>query len=625
MALDQASFSTNRLARGARLVIAALLLLTVVAGGFAFLIGDHFNKIERDWLKFSSIPTEKGLLLSRLNNKIGFSGLIHNFKNYVIRGDVGFRNMALSDHADATDILDQYALLGVSGEEHAAIQAIRRVIDEYRDNIAIVENMHAAGNSTAEIDRRIRVRDTEMIHGLTTLRTAWRNSYDSGRAILSSSVDEGRMWSLGAQIAAALFLGLAIAMAVWILHRERLLGDAVRRLEAHADRFESIVNNSSDGMLTVTLDGRIESFNTAAEQIFGYSSQEAVGMEVSALVPDDLQDGHRETIREIASSNTETIHYPRLVHGRRKDGSSVPIEINIAAYQVEGTKNYVASFRDITTRLRAEIELRDLKEAAEAASDAKSSFLASMSHELRTPLNAVIGFSEMLRMGDLSERQLEWTAHIHTAGTHLHELVGQILDLAQIERGRLDIRPRPVDVVEIMMDCLAQMQPAADKQKVELTSSLPDRRKVCVYADPTRLRQCVFNILSNAVKYNREHGSVVVSGKDTQDGFYRISVTDTGIGIAAEDHPYVFRMFQRFAEEPELAREGAGIGLAVTDQLVRLMGGRLTFISEKGKGSEFRIDIPKSEPLRHEAVSAALNARATLAVGRAREPATRRP
>lgn len=595
MADDQALSSSNRLAYGARMVVVAFLLLTVIAGSFAVLIGDHFNRIERDWDLLGNIPTEKGLLLSRLHDRIGFGGMIHNFKNYIIRGDERDRGLAIADHRAATAILDHYETLGTDSDEQNAIHTIRATIDKYRAKITVAEEMWAKGTPTERIDLQVQISDAAMISGLTTLRAAWRASYDAGRSRLSESVELGRMLSLGAQIAAGLFLVLAIAMAAWILRRERMLSDAVRNLKINSERFESIVDNSSDGILTVTLNGKIENFNNAAEQIFGYSRQEAAGMDVSILVPEDLRDHHRNVMVEIASSAPDTIHYPRLVHGQRKDGGSVPVEINIATYEVDGEKHYVASFRDITNRLRAEIQLRQLKEAAEEASNAKSSFLASMSHELRTPLNAIIGFSEMLKLGGLSDRQQDWTDHIHTAGTHLHELVGQILDLAQIERGRLNVQHQPVDIVELVSDCVAQMAPSARKSSVKLSNNLPKDRDIVVYGDPTRLRQCVFNILSNAVKYNRENGTVVVTGTQTQDGFYRIAVDDTGIGIAPKDHPYIFRMFQRFAEEPELARDGAGIGLAVTDQLVRLMGGRLTFRSELGKGSEFRIDIPMTE------------------------------
>ncbi|WP_421878203.1 sensor histidine kinase [Pacificispira sp.] len=596
MADDRAQSSTIRLARGARMVVMAFLLLTVAAGGFAFLIGEHFHRIERDWTVLGQMPTEKGLLLSRLHDKIGFGGLVHNFKNYVIRGDERYRDMALADFNAATSILNQYESLGVNQDERIALKAIRDTIDKYRTNIDVVDALVEANTLVRQIDQAVRVNDTAMISGLATLRAAWRGTYDSGRNSLSRSVDQGRFWSNGAQIAAALFLAMGCAMTFWILRRERLLSHAVRHLNNEASRFESIVNSGSDGILTVDKHGRIEVFNAAAEKIFGYVRDEAAGMDISALVPADLQEHHRKIIDEIAATSPAVIHFPRHVHGRRKNGSSVPIEINIATYQANGDRHYVASFRDITDRLRAETELRGLKDAAEQASSAKSSFLASMSHELRTPLNAVIGFSEMLRMGELSDKQNEWTGHIHNAGTHLHELVSQILDLAQIERGRLNIRIQAVNIVDIVTECLAQMQPYAQKKQVVVTNKVTTKTEITVYGDPTRLRQCVFNILSNAVKYNRIDGTVTITGLATQDGYYRIAVADTGIGIAPEEHPYVFRMFQRFAEEPDLAHDGAGIGLAVTDQLVRLMGGRLSFRSALNEGSEFSIDIPTTPP-----------------------------
>jgi CheY-like chemotaxis protein len=251
---------------------------------------------------------------------------------------------------------------------------------------------------------------------------------------------------------------------------------------------------------------------------------------------------------------------------------------------------------DITELKRSEAELAHARDVAERANRAKSEFLSRMSHELRTPLNAVIGFAQMLEMnhpGNLTETQKEHCRLIAAGGHHLLHLVNEILDLARIEAGKFKMSIERVAVSDMLQEMLATMKPLADKAGVALAvadaATAPDIR-----ADRLRLRQILMNLVSNAIKYNREGGSVAISAMASPSGRVRFMVADTGIGIPAEQQEAMFEPFYRAGAE-YTAVDGAGIGLAISRRLVEAMDGSIGFFSKAGEGSTFWVDLPAAE------------------------------
>jgi signal transduction histidine kinase/CheY-like chemotaxis protein len=229
--------------------------------------------------------------------------------------------------------------------------------------------------------------------------------------------------------------------------------------------------------------------------------------------------------------------------------------------------------------------------ALEAASAAKSDFLASMSHELRTPLNAIIGFSDLMRAEPAAAENvtvpLEWVEHVHRSGQHLLGLINDVLDLAKVEAGRLELVREPVDLGQAAAESLAGLRPLADRKGLRLESDVPS---VSISVDRGRLRQILYNLLSNAIKYTPEGGLIRVEG--SMDGqTARIAVTDTGVGIAPADQAAVFEEFRQVGDA-EARRAGTGLGLALTRRLVEAHGGRIELQSELGNGSRFTVVLP---------------------------------
>jgi len=252
---------------------------------------------------------------------------------------------------------------------------------------------------------------------------------------------------------------------------------------------------------------------------------------------------------------------------------------------------FAEAYQIIAQADRQRAELQRAKESAERANAAKDEFLSRMSHELRTPMNAILGFGQLLESEpELSPDQQEYTHEILTAGRHLLALINEILDLARVESGNVDLDLMPIGVDKAVDDCLAMVRATADARGVKLSiqrSTLDTQ----VTADTLRLRQALLNLLSNAIKYNRPQGRVDVDIQATEDGFVRVTVQDTGNGIPAERLDEIFEPFNRLgADLTDI--EGTGIGLTITQRLVELMHGRVGVRSVVGEGSAFWLDLP---------------------------------
>ncbi|MHB8948074.1 MAG: sensor histidine kinase [Rhodoferax sp.] len=267
---------------------------------------------------------------------------------------------------------------------------------------------------------------------------------------------------------------------------------------------------------------------------------------------------------------------------------------HVLMLQQANTRLVVATLeaQQLAERLAAaQVQLESAKCLAEKSNLAKSEFLSSMSHELRTPLNAILGFAQLIESGSptLTPTQNANIAQILQAGWHLLNLVNQILDLAVIEAGKLPVSREPVLLIDVIPECLALVESKAKKHSIHVTL-MPFDNSWFVMADPTRVKQVLINLLTNAIKYNREHGTVEVKCTAISPERIRISIRDSGVGLSSEKLKHLFEPFNRLGQEAG-TEEGTGIGLVVSKQLVELMGGAIGVQSTVGVGSEFWIEL----------------------------------
>jgi PAS domain S-box-containing protein len=365
----------------------------------------------------------------------------------------------------------------------------------------------------------------------------------------------------------------------------------ISELQRQKRYFEALFESSPTAIVTVNLDSTIASWNPAAERLFGYTPEEAVGHNIDELLaarPDLLEEARRRSAT--AASGREP---GRMVSQRiRKDGSVVDVTGDGAPIFVAGKQvGYFAMYSDISVLQQRTRELAEKSRQLEIAGKHKSDFLANMSHELRTPLNAIIGFSEVLHeqmFGELNERQLAYVNDVLEAGRHLLSLINDVLDLAKIEAGKMELEISQVSLTELLRNAVSMQAERASRAGVELALATQSD-EITIAADERRLRQVVFNLLSNAVKFTPPEGRVDISAR-VENGQVEVAVADTGHGIAAEDLETIFEEFEQAADGKQA--EGTGLGLPLSRKLAELHGGRLWAESEPGKGSTFRFTLP---------------------------------
>jgi PAS domain S-box-containing protein len=371
---------------------------------------------------------------------------------------------------------------------------------------------------------------------------------------------------------------------------------ARNELLASQQRLAAIVESSDDAIHSMTVDGVITSWNRGAERIYGYPPEEAIGKAVSILVPPERLGEVGMVLDKVAGS--ESIEHFET-RRQTKDGRTIDVSLTISPIRdadgcVVGASTIA---RDVSERKRSEAERESARQAADRANRAKSEFLSRMSHELRTPMNAVLGFAQLLGMDHQTPEQEEATREILKAGTHLLELIDEVLDIARIEAGKLRLSLEPVDAMQVVEESISLLQPQARQEGVTLSidpreSSDPS---VHVVADRQRLKQVLLNLISNGIKYNRQNGTVRLSiDRSDTGGRIRIAVTDTGRGIPAERVERLFAPFDRLGAE-ETGIEGTGLGLALTRPLVEAMGGTISVTSESGRGSTFSVELASAD------------------------------
>ena len=373
---------------------------------------------------------------------------------------------------------------------------------------------------------------------------------------------------------------------------------AKRAAEARSEsetRYAQILDTAVSGVISIDENGIVSTFNRAAEDIFGHQAPDMIGRNVKMLMPESFSRNHDGFVANyLITGEARIIGIGREVEGLRKDGTVFPMDLGISELTAGGRRMFTGTVTDISERKGWEADLVAAKEEAEAANAAKSDFLSSMSHELRTPLNAIMGFTQLLQMDTdhpLTVNQVESTKHILQSGDHLLKLIDEVLELAQIEAGRIAVHVETLDPAPIIDSCATIGRNLAQLSGLTFYDKTRDWILPEIDIDPTRFRQVLLNLLSNAVKYNREGGTVSLSVGEGKNGAFRVIVADSGIGIARENQDHIFTPFSRLGlENSDIT--GTGIGLTITKELVEAMGGGIGFESALDLGSTFWVEFP---------------------------------
>lgn len=356
-------------------------------------------------------------------------------------------------------------------------------------------------------------------------------------------------------------------------------------LQMNSARTRTIIDNASDGIIAVNGDGIIQEFSPAAEDIFGYFSDEVLYTSVDKLMDHPF---HQYYLDLKQKGDVTNLLFE--LTGYRKNGDQVDIEVAIGEAQWENDVLFTAIVRDATERKEAERELMLAKQKAEEATKAKSDFLANMSHEIRTPMNAIIGMSYLAMQTDLNRKQSDYVGKIQSSAESLLGIINDILDFSKIEAGKLDLEQTNFNL-EDSVDGLVQIISQKVQQKgIELLVDVDSELPLDLVGDPLRLGQILLNLTNNAIKFT-DSGEIVVKAeqvsRDSDEVQLKFSVSDTGIGMTEEQVGRLFRSFSQADASTTRKYGGTGLGLTISKTLTELMGGEIWVESVSGEGSTF--------------------------------------
>ena len=487
-------------------------------------------------------------------------------------------------------------LLADSADPAGESQVLRREVSPGSATLPVVQDVIHTG-------QHVTVAPLADAHG--TWMTAYatigrtRDLAAEGVAILGFDVDAAGwrrdLWQAGLQGAFFVWVALGLPLVAWFVARRQIEQSYVIRNLSQA------VEQSHSAILIIDLESRIQFANRGLCEQVGYARHELIGR--------SLQDFRvTQTSEDVLSDLISTVKSGRSWEGewfnKRQNGEIYPVHgVVTPVKHHDGTLAcFVAIFDDVTETKQRVAELREARDRAEAGDRAKGHFLATMSHEVRTPLNGIVGFTSLLLDTPLDAEQREYVQTIRLSTEALIQLTGDILDFARIESGKLKLDPMacdPREFVEVALDMLA---PKADPKKIELLHRIADDVPAAVITDGGRVRQVLANLIGNAVKFT-EQGEVEVSVRrvpetdtaalpsDPETCKLEFTVRDTGIGIAPENHPKLFRAFSQVDETTTRRYGGTGLGLAISRNLVELMGGTIGLTSEHGQGATFVFTI----------------------------------
>ena len=413
-----------------------------------------------------------------------------------------------------------------------------------------------------------------------------------------------------------------------VQQRTKQLSDKNIELEVTQHRIKTIMDNAGDSIISINEKGQIESFNIAAQTLFGYTLKEIIGENVNILMPEPYHSEHDGYLKRYLETGTSKVinKAVREVTGKRKDNSEFPMELQLNNIDIHGDILFIGIVRDITLEKQAKenllhsnevleekvkertLELNSINEelihtrdAALEASNIKSEFLSTISHELRTPLHVISGYESLLDMSDLNTKQSKYCHKIHDGAQSLLEIINDILDFSAFESGELKITSEAFSVTDTIHEICDMFNQSVNQKGLELSCYVDKNIPDSIFTDPKRLRQIIVHLISNAIKFT-DNGSITVNAtlqakkldNAEQDDipYLQINVIDTGIGIEEKEFKRIFTPFYQVDGSVTRLHGGTGLGLAMSYKIIRLMGGNILLESHSGQGTTFTIVLP---------------------------------
>lgn len=566
----------------------------------------------------------KPLLINLLRKHLGYGGLIHDFKNLILRREEMYVERVEADLNQVEQILDLYRAQDLSEKERVALRDISGGVQAYKIMVPTVARLARAGASPREIDETVQLDEVPLVTGFTTL-TREVIALDAANARrMGAALDHvDRVATFALSVAAGLILSLVV-LSIWLI-RHLIVGPitdmtlimtrlaageleipvpnaergdeigamaraievfrhtAIKRNQAEQalreqeKSYRLILDNAADGVVTVDSGGRIELFNPAAERIFGYSAQEALGENINNLITNPPSRGLGDFVGDFVESG-EPVGRREYV-GHRRDGASVPLEVAISTLDLGERTVFTGLVSDISERKQAE--------------SLKNEFISTVSHELRTPLTSIKGALVMVESGRLADQaKIDNMISVAAKNTErLITLVNDLLDFEKLQAGKMDFTPGEIRIGDLARRVMEANQPFAQQHGVRM-QLLDLASDAVILGDSDRLTQVLVNLISNAVKFSPRDGLVNISVERVPERV-RVSVTDHGPGIPEDFRDRIFDRFSQADSSDTRRRGGTGLGLSISRVIVERHGGSLNFESEEGSGSIFYFDLPE--------------------------------
>ena len=587
--------------------VSILFLLAILIASIGLLamtqtISRDTGLISDSWMRFTQERSEKALLVTELRQDLGYGGMIHQFKNYVLRGNPSYLAQMQRHIGAAQAHLFQYRSLGTNRAETVALNDLSATLAAYNEAAQQAAKLLAAGDQITSIDEQVKVDDAAALVALLTL------SGEAGIGRLGGQSKNGAINELRAAIG---YGGMIHEFKNYVLRGDNLRVARVEvkievALRAIEDYSAHPLNEIETKALS-TIRAMLSQYGQAIKKAQQFVKDEVPPLEIDQKVRVDDSSAFlafKNLVREYHRYNTENeaaVTEALLVMDTLVNGAFwVTLAVMSSLFCVASWALWAKQRRDtlLLAREKAEAVLVADKNAAETANKTKSEFLASMSHEIRTPMASVMGMADALLDDNLDADVKEKVYSIKDASRSLLVIINDILDISKLEAGKLEVEYIDFHLpttIEQVLHLFKEKRQSGRQKNVTLSCELSADFPEAINADPTRLRQILINLVGNAMKFTKD-GSIVVTGTryfaDNGKEFLRFEVRDTGIGMNGETMAKLFTDFTQADASISRLYHGTGLGLAICRRLTKLMGGDIGVTSELGKGSIFWFTMP---------------------------------